>query len=189
MSIDSRISGWRLFGLWKPESEHFHVYSLHLSVHLSLLLVWCCIQTLGPSNSCFAGRLWPWGIFCVCVCSPEAVNTSRARVVYLLWLRSQQLKPRDTERGSDNPISLEHLSVWLRFLVSRSSPRGTKIEMRNLDCLCILRRRMTDSKITAVNRADGDSVLQRPPDVIALVYNSSKCFPLWTWSFFLLKCI
>ncbi len=48
-------------------------------------------------------------------CCPEAVNTSRASMVYLLWLRSQQLKPRDTERGSDNPTSLEHLSLWLRF--------------------------------------------------------------------------
>jgi len=49
------------------------------------------------------------------VCCPEAVNTSRASVVCLLWLRPQQLKPRDTERGSDNPTSLEHLSLWLRF--------------------------------------------------------------------------
>lgn len=68
-------------------------------------------------------------------------------------------------------------------LVSRSSPRGTEIEMRsdsmmNLDCLspCVLRRRMTDSKLTAVNRADSDGedrVLQspeRPPYVISLVY-------------------
>lgn len=31
-------------------------------------------------------------------CRPEAVNTSRASVVYLLWRRPQQLKPRDTEK-------------------------------------------------------------------------------------------
>jgi len=135
--------------------------------------IWC-IQALGPSNSCFAGRLWPWGFFFF------FFFTRRAREVYLLWLRPQQLKPRDTERGSDNPISLEHLSLWLRFLVSRSSPWGTEIETGNLDSAS-----WGDTWLTAKSQLwlELDHMVgtefYRDHLMSLHLCNSSKCFPLY----------
>jgi len=168
MCLDSRISRWRLFGLWKPESEHFHVHSLHLSgaYRRSGQVIAVSLEDCGREVFFFFFFFF--------------LNTRRAREVYLLWLRPQQLKPRDTERGSDNPISLEHLSLWLRFLVSRSSPWGTEIETGNLDSAS-----WGDTWLTAKSQLwlELDHMVgtefYRDHLMSLHLCNSSKCFPLY----------